>query len=107
MANYNGNIVFSGLGTFSVFTAPEANVYFVDGKVSVPSLSNGGGASSCVVLVKQNGATIYTGSSGAEGFYTAFPCASGDAITINLSSAASADNSLNAVRTTVAFGEGV
>lgn len=104
--NYSQNLVFSGLGTVS-FTVPTAGAYFLDGKISLPTLVNGGGVSACLCVINQNGSPVYTGIAGAEGFYKVVSCAANDLIAIVLSSSAPADQLLNVIKTTVAVGEGI
>jgi len=100
------NFVFNGLGTLST-TVVTAGLYFVKGKVTdFPSLVNGGGASSLVVTVNQNGSPKYTGSAGASGFYTNLSCAANDVIAVVFSSSASADSALNVIKSSVSIGLG-
>lgn len=102
---YNQNLTFNGLGTLSI-TVPQAGAYFVDGKISLPSLTNGGGVSACLVTINQNGSPVYTGIAGAEGFYTDISCAAADVIAIVFSSAATPDQGLNVIKSTIAIGLG-
>lgn len=104
---YNQNMVFQGIGTFTLFTAPSAGNYFIDGKVSVGRIASGDGASSFVVLIKKNGSTVYTGNAGAMGFYMDLALAANDAITMVTSSTAAVDAALNAVKINVAMGDGL
>ena len=79
MAQFNQNLTSVGLNTLT-FTMPQAGAYFIEGKISLPTISNGGGVSACLVTIT-NGTgpvTIYTGIAGAEGFYTTFAAAAGD-----------------------------
>lgn len=106
MADYNQNLVFNGLGTFSI-TIPTAATYFVEGKISIPRLASGSGASSLVAVVNKNGSAIYTGVAGADGlavYNTVF--AAGDVLAIVLSSGAPADQGLNKIKTTISIGVG-
>lgn len=105
MANYNQNLVFNGLGTLSI-TVPVAGSYFCEGKISLPTLTNGGGVSACLVTINQNGSPIYTGQAGAEGFKTDIVCAALDVIAIVLSSSAAADQPLNVIKSTISIGIG-
>lgn len=105
MAQFNQNGSLAGLGTYSVIV-PSDGIYFVDGKVTLPTVVGGGGASSCVVTVNLNGAPKYVGSAGAEGFKTEFLCAASDTIAVVTSSAAAVDQPLNAIKTNVAIGQG-
>lgn len=107
MANFNGNISLNGLGTFTIFTAPAAGVYFVNGQLSLPQLTTDNQQSQVVATVKQNGSGIYTGIAGASGFQVnQIVCALNDVIAVTLSSSAAVDNvpTSNAVSGQVAFG---
>ena len=109
MANFNGQISVNGLQTFTIFTAPAAGVYFVNGQLTLPQLvtSGGAGASAVVATVKQNSSTIYTGAAGASGFQIPqITCASGDVISVVLSSAVAIDNDypVYVIRGQVSFG---
>lgn len=105
MAVYNQNFVFNGLGTQS-FIVPVAGPGFVEGKSDIPTLVNGGGASSLVVTVNQNGSAIYTGNAGANGFYTTFLGALNDTIAVVYTSAAAPDNAYNAIKSKIDIGGG-
>lgn len=105
MAIYSQNLVFNGLGTLST-TVPAAGLYFFDGHLSLPTLTDGGGVSSVVVVINQNGSPVYTGSAGAEGFYTTLNCAANDVIAFVFSSAAAADQGLNVIKATISIGSG-
>jgi len=105
MANFSQNLVFNGLGTFA-FNYPNTEVCFVEGKLSLPSLSQGSTQSSVVVVVKQAGVTKYTGIAGAEGFYVNLNCTANDLIEIVLSSAVAGDNLLNVIKTNISYGSG-
>lgn len=106
MASFNQNIAFSGLSTVSMI-APSAGPYCLDGKISLPTITNGGGASACVATVNQNGSPIYTGIAGAEGFKVDMLCAANDTIALVLSSAAAADAPANVIKGVLAFAQGV
>lgn len=106
MANqFNQNVTFSGLGT-QTLEAPFAGPYLVKGKISIPTLVAGGGVSSCLVVVNQNGTPVYTGQAGAEGFRTIIVCAALDVLTVVLSSAAAADQPANSIKSTMEFSLG-
>jgi len=105
MAAYNQNFVFNGLGTQS-FIVPTAGPGFVEGKSELPTLVGGGGASSLVVTVNQNGSAIYTGNAGALGFYTTYSGAVGDTIAVVYTSSASADSAYNAIKSKIEIGGG-
>jgi hypothetical protein len=106
MANQFQNLVVSGLGT-TTFVIPEAGAYFVEGKISLPTLTNGQGVSVVVATLNNNAAPFYTGTAGAEGFRADHTFALGDVLTVVLSSAGVPDNQLNAVKMTLVVGEGV
>lgn len=99
------NISFTGLGTFTM-SAPEAGPYFFEGKITLPTINNGGGVSACLVTINQNGSPVYTGIAGAEGFYKNVTCAFNDTMTIVLSSAATPDQGLNVIKSTFSIGTG-
>lgn len=106
MAINNGqSITYNGLGTFS-WTAPSAGNYDVSGSISLPTLSNGGGVSAIVAVVKLNLTTKLTGAAGATGFSVHIPgVVAGDVISVTLSSANSADQGLNVIKTNVTIAE--
>lgn len=107
MAQYNQNLVFNGLGTFTILTAPSAGLYLIDVKITCPQLSKGDSAPSAVLSVINNGVTLaYTGVAGGEGFRTDLSCAAGDVLTLVLSSAAAVDQPLNVIKTNVAVSSG-
>lgn len=105
MATFNQNLVFNGLGTQS-FTVTSAGPYFLEGKSDLPTLVNGGGASSLVVTVNQNGSPVYTGSAGASGFKVNVSCAANDVMAVVYTSSAAADTAYNAIKSTVQIGMG-
>lgn len=103
---FNQNLTFAGLGTLSI-TVPLAGLYFVEGKISLPTLPKGDSSpSALVVVVNKNGSPIYTGSAGAEGFRTVTSCAANDLIAMVFSSAAAVDQGLNVIKSTVSIGLG-
>lgn len=104
--DFNQNAAIGGLNTYSVIV-PNAGPYAIKGKLTLPTIVGGGGASSCVVTVNQNGSPVYTGVAGAEGYFTTLNCAVGDTIAVVLSSAAAVDQALNAVKATVGITQGV
>jgi hypothetical protein len=106
-SGFNQNIESTGLNTVST-TVPYAGPYFVKGKFTIPSLvgEDSNSASSLVVTVNQNGSPVYTGSAGAEGFYTDISCAAYDVIAIVLSSSAAVDAVINAVKAVYSIGQG-
>jgi hypothetical protein len=105
--SFNQNAGIAGLETYSV-AVPTAGLYFVDGKISLPTLSQGGGQSQVVAtVVNQTGpVTIYTGIAGAEGLKCNASCAAGDVLAITLSSGAAVDQVPNAVKCVLAIGSG-
>jgi len=106
MSTFNLNQSFAGLGTLN-FVAPFASVFSFDGKISLPTIVNGGGASSCLMTVNKNSSPVYTGIAGAEGFKVDINCASGDSIDMVLSSGAAVDQGINAIKMVVAISTGV
>ncbi len=102
--NYQ-NFVFQGLGTLT-YVVPEAGLYFVEGKSSIPTLTNGQGVSALVATVNVNGSPSYTGVAGAQGFRCNVSCSALDIITVVWTSAAAPDLALNAIKSTVEIGLG-
>jgi hypothetical protein len=102
----NQNLSFAGLGTFTTIM-PVAGPYVFKGKLSLPTLTGGGGQSAVVVTVSQNGTPFYTGLPGAEGFQCVAEAAANDTFTIVTSSAAAPDLVLNAVKATYSISSGV
>lgn len=107
MSSFNQNMAFSGLGTFSLIPAPAAGPYVVEGHLSLPTIVNGGGASSAVVVINQNSSAKYTGVAGAEGFKCELLCAVGDQVDVVVSSAAAGDAALNVIKGNASFSQGV
>lgn len=104
--NFSQTLVYTGLGTLTVFL-PTAGEYFFEGKSQIPTLASGSGPSALQVVVKQNSSTIYTGPAGARGFkIEGIAGAFNDQIDIIFSSAAAADQPINAIKTTIAYGTG-
>lgn len=105
MANFQGKQSLNGLHTFSLFTAPAAGIYFLNGQLNLPQLTTAGGASAVVATVYNGVGSIYAGTAGASGFQIpAFTCAADDVITVVLSSSASPDQVSNAVSGQVVYG---
>ena len=100
---FNQNFTSTGLNT-TTFSVPTAGVYPMSGKIQLPTVIGGGGASAVVATITQNSSTIYTGPAGAEGFGLTVNCAAGDVIAVALTSAADPDQGLNAVKAVIAFG---
>lgn len=105
MANIYQNFQWTGLGTLS-YTIPEASSYFIQGSITLPTPSNGQGLSSLVVTVSKNGSPFYTGQASSMGFRTTNNFAVNDVVTVVFSSAASVDQGLNNIRSTIVIGEG-
>lgn len=104
MATYSQNFTSVGLTTLT-FSVPVAGLYTCKGQLSLPTLTAGGGASSVVVTVHQNGTLLYTGAAGASGFSQAgIECAVNDTITVTMASSAAPDEVINAVRADIQFG---
>lgn len=105
MSNFNHNSTCGGLGTVESLKVPDAGMYFVDGKLSLPSIPAGSSSASQVVaVINKNGSPQYTGNAGARGFHAEISCAAGDILSVVLSSSAGVDNEKNAVSTTTSIG---
>jgi hypothetical protein len=104
---FNQTIEWGGLGTLS-FTVPVAGPYFIDGKMTIPSLQGGSPtASSLQVTINQNGSPVYVGLVGAQGFHVDnLLCALDDVLAFVFSSSATVDQQLNAIKATVGIGTG-
>lgn len=100
------NVAFAGLGTLTRI-APAAGLYYISGRMSLPTVTNGGGQSSCVATVNLNGSPKYTGVAGAEGFSMNMVVAAADTITVVLSSAAAPDQGINNIKSVISFDQGV
>jgi len=103
---YNQNFTFTGLGTLSV-SLPIAGPYFVDGKILLPTYTQGGVPSQLVVTINQNGSPIYVGPSGAEGFHVDLLGAVNDTLAIVFSSSLPSDALLNVIKASIAIGQGM
>ena len=103
--SYNQNVSLVGLNSFT-WIAPVAGPAFFDGKISVPTVVGGGGASQVVTTITQNSTNVYTGLAGAEGFHLDLTCALNDSIVIAFTSSAAPDQPLNAVKAVIAIGSG-
>ena len=104
---FSGVQSLNGLQTFTLFTAPAAGSYFINGQLSLPQLVTDGLASAVVATVTNSTGptTVYTGTAGASGFQIPqTTCAAGDVISVTLSSAAACDKVTNAVSGQVTFG---
>ena len=105
MAQFNQSLMLQGLNSVSV-TVPVANDYIVEGKITIPTLSGGGGTSSLVAVVNKNGSPVYTGSAGQQGFHARFACAALDVIQVVFSSGNANDAALNAVKSSIYISSG-
>jgi len=106
MANFSGKQSLNGLQNTTLFTAPVAGTYFVQGNLSLPELSTAGAASAVVCTVKKNNSsTLLTSSAGDRGFsLSQISLAAGDYVNVVLSSSAACDSVSNAVSGQVVFG---
>lgn len=109
--NFLGHQSISRLGAVRLFTAPASAIYFIQGNLTIPQLSqNGGqGASNVVAQVSKNGTTIlYTGVAGATGFaIPSVSLVSGDSVSVSVTSNATIDQGIGAVKGEVFFGNGL
>lgn len=102
--NYFQNEIFCGLGTYTI-TVPDSGVYYINGQLSLPSISAGSSASSSVVVtITQNSTLRYTGVAADRGFHLELPCTAADAIHITLTSAAAVDQGKNDIKTAIQIG---
>lgn len=104
--DYSVNAAMGGLGTFSLIM-PNAGPYTVSGKLMLPTVVGGGGASSCLTTINLNGSPQYVGNPGDDGFKSTFLCAAGDTIAVVFTSAATVDQPLNAIKATIGITQGV
>ncbi len=111
MSSYSQNFAISGLETLTI-VMPVAGNFVLSGKIKLPRLSQDDPSdpdfldypSAVVTTIKQNGSTIFTSKSGADGFSIPILAALSDSFTVALSSAALQDNVLNAVSAVVSLG---
>jgi len=111
MADYSQNFAISGLETLTV-VMPVAGQFTLSGKIKLPRLSQTDSSdpnasslpSQVVATIKQNGSTIFTTSAGSDGFNIPICVAFKDSITVQLSSANTEDNILNAVSAVISIG---
>ncbi len=105
MANSNRQMVLCVLGT-STIGISDAGSYDIIGKLSLPGISKGDPSNSQVVtVVSKNGSPILTSDAGAAGFLLrGVVLASGDTISVGMSSAANVDLGKNVVKCVVAIG---
>ena len=106
MNNFLFNLLFNGLGNISL-TIPSAGEVSFNVQSSIPTLSQGSTANSALVIViKQNGSTVYTGTAGSTGAQTSFVCAAADVIQFVFSSSAAVDQPLNAIKSVISVSSG-
>lgn len=106
---FNQTINLCGLTSYSV-AVPSAVPYTFDWKISIPTLTDGGGQSSVVMTITNTtqSTTIFTGTAGASGGSCVYGgAAANDVIHFALTSAAAADQGLNVIKATVAISQGV
>ena len=103
---FSQNVQFQGLVETDI-GVPEAGLYTVDVKCTIPTLVSGGGVSALVIVIKKNSSTEYTGAAGQQGAWTQFQCAAGDTIKVITSSANAVDSGLNAVKGVIAVYDGL
>jgi len=114
----NQSTVFGGLGT-STFTVVTGGLYTCEFKAFVPYKTSGTsgdsaslvGGSSVVVTVNLNGSPVLTTVAPSPtqpivGGSVHMQCVANDVITVVLSSAAAADNALNAVKSIINLFQG-
>jgi len=92
------------------FSCPNAGIYMIDWKISLPSLSQGGGQSGLIVTItNQTGpVTLYSSLPGASGGKMELLAALNDVIKFEMSSVTAGDlASLNTVKATIAISQGV
>lgn len=106
MPSYNQNLVFQGLGTISV-QVPDAGIYSVDGKITLPTITTAGVQSALVVTINKNGSPVYVGSPSARGFFSKVSCAANDTIAVVFSSASAVDAALNVIKSNISISLGV
>ena len=105
--NYYGHQSIVNLGTVRVFTAPASGMYFINGQLYLPQLTQNGVSNSQVVAsVSKNQLTyLYYGVPGASGFsIPAVQLVSNDAITVAVTSNANIDQGLNVIKGDIFFG---
>lgn len=103
--DFSQNTDFSGLGTVTFVPAADGN-YEIEGKISLPTPSQGGGESAVVVTINKNASPIYTGTAAAKGFRVSQLFLTTDTVTIVLTSSATADQPKNAVKTSISIAAG-
>lgn len=104
MAQNGQNLTVTGLGTFAL-PITSTGQWNVKGKITLPSISEGNTVNSSIVVTMNinGGSTLYTGVAGAEGFETGSSATAGDTLNVILTSAATVDQGLNTVKTTISL----
>jgi hypothetical protein len=102
--NPNQRLTLAGLNSVTT-TITTAGAFAIDGKTTLPSISEGGPANSAAVMtITQNSTTVYTGRPGDEGFHLTLNCAAGDVLVFAFTSAAAVDQPPNAVKCVISIG---
>jgi hypothetical protein len=101
--NQSGEL--AGLNTYTI-SVPTAGAYSIDWKNYLSRLAQGGSPSSLVTTINQNGSPVFTSTAGSDGGHYDLSCSAGDTITLVTSSSAPVDETLNNVKTQVAFSGG-
>ena len=100
---YSQGFTIAGLQTLTI-NIPVAGVFLLQGTISLPTPTDGGGQSAVVSTIKQNGTTVQTSIPGAQGFAVTLECSEGDVLTVALTSANAVDAVPNAVKAVVSVG---
>ena len=107
---YNETLMYNGLGTQTI-PITEAGRYQIEGKSTIPTISNGGGVSALTIdvytdLGGMDEETLYEGDPGQEGFLVIADLEVGDAVSIVFASAATPDQGLNKLKHTISIWNG-
>ena len=117
MPNFTATNSLNGLQTTTLFQAPTAGLYFVNGQLTLPRLQDQPSnvdsliqtppptGSEVVATVKNGASTVFTSVAGATGFQTNVTCAAGDTVSVVLCSSATFVQALNAVKGVVSSGQ--
>src|ERR1700678_3820563 len=102
IATEQKTFTFAGLGTAGI-RMNTAGLKTISGTLPLPTINQGASAdSSVVVTINLNGgSTLYTGAAGAQGFETQVACSAGDVVNVIFTSAATVDQGLNVVKSTI------
>ena len=104
--DFSQNTVFGGLGTVT-FSPPAAGLYTMEGKITLPMLSQGASEQSqLVVTINLNGSPIYTTDASSEGFRAVQSLLTSDVITIVFSSSALVDQAKNVIKSCISISAG-